>query len=122
MVTAFDPKLASGTVVLGEVRVDSVVCVRGIGALHRGRSLSGDVPVLVRAMRSDELLRGVGSFANEVLVVRHVEHESVVIAQFCRSGSHAAMFTQVAGRSAVPPMVTRPTHWPLRAVVQLLVW
>ncbi len=78
LVAVSDPKLASGTVVLGEVRVDSVVCVRGIGALHRGRSVSGDVPVLVRVMRSDELVRAAGTFANEVLVVRHVEHESVV--------------------------------------------
>ena len=32
------PQLETGTVVLGDVRTESLVCVAGVGALHRGRS------------------------------------------------------------------------------------
>jgi len=76
--TASDPQLPPGTVVLGEIRVDAVIAVSGIGALYRGHSKAADADVLVRAMESDAFVAAADVFAREVLVVRHVEHEGIV--------------------------------------------
>lgn len=77
MVTS-DPKLAVGTVVLGDVRVDELLDVAGLGAIHRGRILSRGAPVLVRVMRSDVLGRLGDRFERELSIVRLAEHAGVV--------------------------------------------
>jgi serine/threonine protein kinase len=71
---ADDPKLAAGTIVLGDVRLDSFVCARGLGALYLGTSTSSGARLWVRVISAQGLGRAADLFAREVSVARHLEH------------------------------------------------
>jgi serine/threonine protein kinase len=73
-----DPPLPAGTIVLDDVRLDSWVCGRGLGALYLGTSTSSGARLWVRVMSASALSRTADLFAREVSVARHVEHPGVL--------------------------------------------
>lgn len=69
-----DRRLEPGTTVLGDVRIDSFVCARGLGALYLGTQAASGARLWVRVMSGHGLARAADLFAREVSVARHLEH------------------------------------------------
>jgi len=116
---ASDPRIALRTKVLPEVRVDAEVFVGGLGGLYTGRASASRAPVFVRVMRADAVQHARDAFAREVLVVRHVEHDGVVLPLHAGIEGNLAVIAYEPVNGSLLASLVRGPRMPLSSVARI---